>query len=159
VRPLLLVILITGNAAQFVALWAVHGAEQRAQSRLASAVDDLRKVVSAGPRIVAAEPRIVTAVPLQPTAANCPVCECPANARAENVVDNQSRRASEEAVDASNAVIDRALPTGVWTQADIQQVRRQFAQMDDETRGTIITRVLTALNNRQLRLAQPGPPL
>jgi hypothetical protein len=63
------------------------------------------------------------------------------------------------ASDQALTVVSEARQVGRWTAADREQLRRLLPQLDPRQREALQEELIPAINNQELRLDLPGPPL
>ncbi len=56
-------------------------------------------------------------------------------------------------------LVDDSLVSGSWGRAQIQELRRMRGQMTDAQYMELVHKLLSAFNNQQLRLEEPGSPI
>jgi hypothetical protein len=66
---------------------------------------------------------------------------------------------SRAAAEASRAVVDRALASGIWTDADNAEILKQAPRLTEAQRVEILDRIFGAINSQQLKTAGSLPSL
>lgn len=66
---------------------------------------------------------------------------------------------SRAAADASRAIVDRALASGIWTDSDNAEILKHAARLTEAQRVEILDRIFGAINSQQLKTAGSLPSL
>ncbi len=66
---------------------------------------------------------------------------------------------SRAAADASRAIVDRALASGIWTDSDNAEILKYAPRLSEAQRVEILDRIFGAINSQQLKTAGSLPSL
>lgn len=66
---------------------------------------------------------------------------------------------SRAAADASRVIVDRALASGIWTDADNAEILKQAPRLTEAQRVEILDRIFGAINRKQLKTVGSLPSL
>jgi len=62
-----------------------------------------------------------------------------------------------QALEDATAIVDRALATGVWGEADASAFRRSLAGLTAQERDDLLKKLLPAVNAQQIKVTVRGP--
>jgi hypothetical protein len=69
------------------------------------------------------------------------------------------KEVDQKVIAQARSIVNRGLASGRWTAVDRSELRPLLRSLPEETRNELMSSIARALNNDQLKLDEPGPPI